>query len=199
MAAPGAQAQVTVNAAALQQLAGVPPAPPPVATPKPTPMAPAPHIVQHHHTAPAPVAAKPAALSPPPLPQGAPPLPQNAAPATLKAAPPPPATPAQVVKALAPVHLSFAPGSADLPANAGSALRPFCHEGGMISIDAHAPPNPTDPSAAMRLSLSRALAVKAVLAACGVPVQNIVPRAMGAAPGHADDQTIVAAGTGAEQ
>ncbi|MDR3505623.1 MAG: OmpA family protein [Acidocella sp.] len=190
LVAPCAQAQVAVNAAALQQLAG---APPPAPKPTPTAAAPVPHVVHHHHAAPAVVAAKPA---PPPLPQAAPALPQ-AAPATLKAAPPPPSVPTEVLKALAPVRINFAPGSADLPASAANALRPFCHEGGMVSIDAHAPANPSDPSAAMRLSLSRALAVKAVLAACGVPVQNIVPRAAGATPGHADDQTIVAAGTGA--
>lgn len=191
LAAPCAQAQVAVNAAALQQLAGAPPAPPPT----PVAAAPVPHIVHHHHTAPMAMAAKPA---PPPLPQAAPVFPQPA-PATLKAAPPPPSVPTEVLKALAPVRLSFAPGSAVLPASAATALRPFCHQGGMISIDAHAPANPTDPSSAMRLSLSRAQAVKAVLAACGAPVQNIVPRAMGATPGHTDDQTIVAAGTGAEK
>jgi len=99
-------------------------------------------------------------------------------------------------KPLAPVQLSFAPGSADLPANAAAALKPFCATGGMVSIDAHAPASPADPSVAMRLSLSRAMAVKNALTACGVPAQNIVPRAMGGGPGQNDDETLI--GTGAK-
>ncbi|MGO9817653.1 MAG: OmpA family protein [Acidocella sp.] len=181
LAAPCADAQVAVNPAALQQLAGIAPAPAPAA---PQAAPPAPHIVHHHHAAPPPAAAKPA-------------LP---VPAVAKVAAPPPAPPAAAPvapKPLAPVRLSFAPGSVDLPPNAADALKPFCTAGGMISIDAHAPATPSDPSVAMRLSLSRALAVKNALAACGVPAQNIVPRAMGATPGQANDQTIVAAGAGA--
>jgi hypothetical protein len=184
LAAPCADAQVTVNAAALQQLAGIAPAPAPAPAAAPAP-APAPHIA-HHHQSPPQAPAKPALPVP--------------VPAVAKVTAPPPAPPAAVPvapKPLAPVRLTFAPGSDDLPPNAAAALKPFCHEGGMISIDAHAPANPADASAAMRLSLYRALAVKNALAACGVPAQNIVPRAMGATPGQANDQTIVAAGAGA--
>lgn len=180
LTAPYALAQVRVDPAALGQLAGPPAAPPPQAKPVPAVAAPVPHAVHHHHAAPA---TRPAAPVPPAGPAPAPP-------------PPASATPAQT-KILPPVRISFAPGTADLPASAGSALKPFCAAGGVITIAAHAPANPSDPSAAMRLSLTRALAVKAVLAACGVPVQNIVPRAASAPPGHDDDAAVVTLGAGA--
>ena len=46
----------------------------------------------------------------------------------------------------------------------------------------------------MRLSLARALAIRATLSACGVAPQNILPRALGAAPGGANDITEIQAG-----
>ncbi|MCB5943713.1 OmpA family protein [Acidocella sp. KAb 2-4] len=185
LAAPCAQAQVTVNPAALQQLSGIAPAPPAAPAP-PRPVA-APRVIHHHAKPPAPPAA-PAAAKPAPAAAPAP----TPKPTAKPIAPVPKAPPAGV-------KLSFAPGSAALPANATAALGPFCGAGGMVSVSAHAPANPSDPSAAMRLSLARALAVKQALAACGVPAQNIIPRAMGASPGQADDNTIITAGAGTAQ
>jgi hypothetical protein len=179
--APGyALAQVTVNQAALQQLAGIEPPPPIMALP------PAP--VMHHwhhasHTAVAVAPAKPAA----PVQVSArvvpPKVPRPAAPA-LPAAPKPPAA----------VSLVFAPGSPDLPANATAALKPFCTAPGQVTIDARAPTDPSDPSAAMRLSLARALAVRDALSACGLSGQSIIPRALGDVPGQDEDEAVIGSG-----
>lgn len=184
--APGAAcAQVTVNPAALRQLAGIS-APPPVdaasvpaparhETPRKTHRA-AHRAVHHaaHHAAEARPKAAPAAVPKP-------------APAPKLAAP----------KPIAPVSLAFAPGSADLPGGAQAALHPFCADRGRIAIDARAPADPSDVSAAMRLSLARAMAVQAALTACGVPAQNILPRADGAVPGANENEAVV--GSGAEK
>lgn len=178
-------AQVSVNTAALQQLAGIEPPPPkPVVMPAPAPV--------HHwvHKAPAKaVASKPAA----PVEQAAAhvPAPQSVAPKP--AAPAKPATP-QPAKPPAPISLTFAPGSSTLPANAAAVLKPFCTAPGMVSIDARAPAVASDPSAAMRLSLARAFAVRDALTACGVAPQNILPRADGAAPGQNEDSTTIGSG-----
>jgi hypothetical protein len=109
-----------------------------------------------------------------------------------------PATAAPVVpKPAAPparVEIAFATGSATLPADAAARLTPFCKVSGPIVINARAPADPDDNSSSMRLSLARALAVRAVLSACGVMSQNLLPRALGAAPGGADNITEIEAG-----
>jgi len=46
----------------------------------------------------------------------------------------------------------------------------------------------------MRLSLARALTVQAALTACGVPPQNILPRAQGAVPGQNEDEAVIGSG-----
>jgi OmpA family len=179
-----ASAQVTVNPAALQQLAGIEP-PPPVVVETAMPV----HYWTHstHHTGPAaPKPTEPVQVSahvPPP---------HEEAPAAPKPtlAPALPATP----KPAAPVSLVFAPDSSDLPANATTALKPFCTAPGQVAINARAPAVTSDPSAAMRLSLSRAIAVQAALTACGVPPQNILPRALGAVPGQNEDETVIGSG-----
>ena len=178
-----ALAQVVVNSAALQQLAGIEPPPPlvmeaPVAAP-----------VVHHwkHPAHAAVATlKPAGALPKPVQAAA----RVVAPAAVTAAK---QVPKPVVPA-GPVALKFAPGDDELPANAAAALKPFCTEPGHISVSARAPAVAADPSAAMRLSLSRALAVQAALTACGVPPQNILPRALGAVPGQNEDEAVIGSG-----
>jgi outer membrane protein OmpA-like peptidoglycan-associated protein len=173
-------AQVVVNPAALQQLAGIAPAPPlEIVMPAP---APAP---VHHWAKP-----KPPAVPAPAIQQATARVPAPAAPPKAAAAPTQPAPPA-APKPVTPVTLAFAPGSADLPAGAAATLKPFCTASGHIAIDGRAPADPTDPSAAMRLSLSRALAVQAALTSCGVPPQNILPRALGAVPGQNEDQIVV--------
>jgi hypothetical protein len=172
-----AAAQVTMHPAALAQLAGIPA-----------------HPVHHRHhhrihvakikiLAPTLVVARPPAVLPPP-PHPAPPPPARPAAAASPPPPPPPPPPA-------PLTLAFAPGSAALPANAAGALKPFCKTAGVIGISARAPGDPSDPSVAMRLSLARALAVRDALTACGVPAQNILPRALGSVPGQNEDETVL--------
>jgi hypothetical protein len=188
-----ALAQVTVNPAALQQLAGIEPPPPMVIeTAEPVP-------VVHHWTHSAHISTRP--LAPVQAVAG----PKSPAPVQTAAHVPPPAPPKPVapplpavVKPAAPVSLIFAPGSADLPANATAALKPFCAAPGKVAVDARAPTDPSDPSGAMRLSLSRALAVQAALTACGVPPQNILPRAQGAVPGQNEDEAVIGSGAGAK-
>lgn len=171
-----ARAQVTINPAALRQLAGITPPPVPVfAAPAP----PVVHRVRHRHLAV--MMVKPAA--PQVAPMVAKPLPPKPMPVVAR-------VPAQVV--LAPVALTFADGSANLPASAAGALKPFCKAGGMLAINARAPGDPSDPSVAMRLSLARAMAVRDALVGCGVPTTNIIPRALGEVPGVNNDETQLA-------
>jgi hypothetical protein len=143
------------------------------------------HHALHHHNIivavakplpPAPVAAT-VRVAPPPLPAAKAPAAPKAAPAL----PPPPLA----------ASLIFAAGSSGLPANAAAALKPFCKSTELINIAARAPGDPSDPSIAMRLSLARALAVRDALAACGVPAQNILPRALGTVPGQNEDETVL--------
>jgi outer membrane protein OmpA-like peptidoglycan-associated protein len=134
----------------------------------PAPVAPRPPVT-------VPVVAKPATAAPV--------VPKPAAPAVPKPAAPP-----------ARIEIAFATGSATLPADAAARLTPFCKVSGPIVINARAPADPDDNSSSMRLSLARALAVRAVLSACGVMSQNLLPRALGAAPGGADNITEIEAG-----
>ncbi len=183
VAAPGAWAQVTINQAALDQLAGIPPA---VITAPPA-LRQAPHrvtyrpVVHHHVAVPPPSLASSsvpkAVVAPKPAPAAPPAELAMAKPVVPKpAAPPPVAPPANV-------EVVFAAGASDLPAGAGAQLKAFCAKpapAGFITIDAYAAPDPTDPSVAPRLSLSRAFAVRDALVACGVPSSSIIPRADGA-------------------
>ena len=190
---------------ALPDLPGAAPAAPDLRAPKPPVTVPA---VAKPAVA-APVAPKPAVAEPPsPLPD----LPGAAPAAPDLRAPKPPATVPAVAKpaVAAPVapkpavpkpaarpatlDIAFAADSATLPADAATRLAPFCKIAGPIVINARAPADPDDNSQSMRLSLARALAVRASLSACGVPSQNILPRALGAAPGGAPDTTEIQAG-----
>ncbi len=180
-----ARAQVTVNPAALQQLAGFVVAPPPAALPpairhvvhkiRPRPavvMIKPPPVAVPPAAAPKPVVSKPVVPPAPPV-AAPPPLPVIAKP-VIPLPPPKPALPAPLV-------VAFSSGSAALPGNAGAGLKPFCAaKGDTLIIDAYAPGDPSDPSAAMRLSMSRAFALRDALAACGVPGAQIIPRADGA-------------------
>ena len=118
----------------------------------------------------------------------------RAAPAAPKPPVPAPAAPRARAPGPRPVDIAFAADSATLPAGAQTRLAPFCKVSGPIVINARAPADPGDNSHSMRLSLARALAVRAVLSACGVASQNIFPRALGAAPGGATDNTQIQAG-----
>jgi hypothetical protein len=192
---PGAAiAQVSVNPAALMQLAGMP-VPSPATVHEPTPKADHAAFVRHwRHVAtkakksPLPPAVVPVVARPAPtLPQSPAPAPVVAKPAMAPVAPKPAAPPA-------PINIVFAADSAILPAGAQARLAPFCKISGPIVINARAPADPDDNSYSMRLSLARALAVRTSLSACGVASQNILPRALGAGPGSANDTTEVQIG-----
>jgi hypothetical protein len=233
---PGvASAQVSVNPSALQQLAGIPLAPPAPAhetAPKTDHAAfvrrwrpAAAEMHQPRVKRPVPPVIMPAVADParalPELPGAAPAAPPAMVPGVAKsatAAPVAPKLPAQVAprppatvpvvakpaiaaplapKPAAPparVEIAFAAGSATLPADAAARLAPFCKAPGPIVINARAAADPDDNSNSMRLSLARALAVRAVLSACGVASQNMLPRALGASPGGADNITEIQAG-----
>ncbi len=168
-----ASAQVIIHQDALQQLAGVMPSMTAerVSAPVVRPVA---HVV-HKHVAPKPIAV---------------------------VAKPPVAPPVVVPAPLAPVSVGFAPHSADLPLGAAAALQLLCRQagaGGLVAIDAYAPADSSDKSAPMRLSLSRAMAVRDALVACGVPPSHIIPRADGAVAGHGPDTAIVGLGVGASK
>ncbi len=168
--APDAGAQVMINQAALDQLAGIAPgavAPPVIGAPPVIRQAPRKvsyrRVIRRHVGLPPRLAAKPAGPVQPVL---------------VKPAIPPPA-PAK--PALAPAMIRFAAGGADLPGNSAGVLQPFCGRSHMIVIDAYAAADPAEPSAAARLSMSRAFAIRDALTACGVPDNLIIPRANGAA------------------
>lgn len=178
-----ASAQVTVNPAALQQLVGIAPTPSPSALPKTKPAPP--QKPWHKHAT---MATQKPPVSKPEAPKPPAPKPAMVPAVVAPALAPKPAPAATVPK---PVLLKFAPGSTDLPPDAAALIKPFCTVSGDITIDARAPNTPGDPSAAMRLSLARAIAVHDALEACGVPAQNILPRALGAVPGQDEDEAVL--------
>ncbi len=158
-----APAQVIFHPDALQQLRGIAPAVTPVAM-----QVVAPKLHHLHHKPVALAVTKPKQVAVVPV-VAKPVVPVIAKPA-------PPAPPANIT-------LDFADGAATLPANATSALKPFCSWSGTITINAHAAADPSNPSSAMRLSMERAFAIRDALTACGVPGAKILPVAAGAAGG----------------
>jgi hypothetical protein len=174
-----ANAQVVVNRAALDQLAGITAVPAAVAAPvKPVVVRDIARRVVVRKTVivavakpAAPVAAVPVVAKP-------------VVPVVVPQAARPPA-PAPVAA------LKFAGGVADLPSGAAAALKPFCSASGMVVITALAPADPSDRSAALRLSMNRAFAVRDALTACGVPSSHILPRALGSVDGQDEDVTKI--------
>lgn len=191
-----AGAQVVINQAALDQLAGIKPvAAMPVAAPVATRPRPRPHLVARVKPAspvvaavapaPAPTRAPTRAPTPAPTPAPAPVQPVVAKPVVAKLPP------------LGPVTIAFAPGGTDLPANAAAALQPVCARAGadgLVTIDAYAPADGSDISAPMRNSLTRAFAVRDALSACGIPAAHIIPKADGAVAGRGPDDAVVSLG-----
>jgi hypothetical protein len=182
VATPSAWAQVTINQAALDQLAGIPP----VVITAPPVLRQAPHKVTyrpvvHHHVAASPtILASSSMPKPVPLPKAAPSAP-IAEPVVAKPVVPMSAAP-KPVPPPANVEVVFAAGAADLPPGTSAELKAFCAKpapAGFITIDAYAAADPNDPSVAPRLSLSRAFALRDALVACGVPSASIIPRADG--------------------
>jgi hypothetical protein len=169
---PGwACAQVVVNHAALDQLAGIVAAPPPATAPPPAINQTVKHRHYTHKTTssqlalarPKPAAAAVTASKGEPV-VALPPAAKPAAPVAPKPAPPAAAT------------ILFIRGAADLPAGAAAALKPFCAAQTPVVISAAAPVDPADPSSAMRLAMMRAFAVRGALIACGTASANILPR-----------------------
>ena len=186
-----ARAQVYVNQAALMQLAGF-------AVPAPY-VAPAPKLVVRRvtHRVVRRVVARPAVVMVQPK-VVAPVKPVTPVPVPVVAKPVIPVIPAvpPVQKVPGPLVIGFASGSAALPASAAGALKPFCTAHGQtLIIDAYAPGDPADPSAAMRLSMSRAFALRDALAACGVPGATIIPRADGATGPNVQTARVFISGT----
>jgi hypothetical protein len=167
---------VTINPAALDQLAGIPPVvitAPPVLRQAPRRVTYRP-VVHHHVTESPTLLAGPAMPKPVAMPKAAPAGP-IAEPVVARPVAPKPAPPANV-------DIVFAAGAADLPPGTSATLKAFCAKptpSGFITIDAYAAAEPNDPSAAPRLSLSRAFALRDALVACGVPSASIIPRADG--------------------
>ncbi len=169
-----ASAQVIINQAALDQLAGIPPvvitAPPEIRQP---PRKVTYRPVYHRHVAAPKIASAGVVAKPPAVPKPVAPQVQLvvAKPVVPKRAAPPPVA-----------KISFAAGAADLPAGIAAQIKPFCAKPapqGFITIDAYAAADPSDPSAAPRLSMARAFALRDALVACGVPTASIIPRADG--------------------
>lgn len=187
-----AQAQVKVNSAALQQLQGLPPAPPQTEQDvgKPPVDAPAPHREHYKRHKPDQHPARPkTSASNVPAPKHQPtPVPPIAAASAPPVAPQPPVAPSTI-------KIEFAAGSASLPAGTDVLLKPFCTSSGRIQILARAPGTPKTPGNAMELSMHRAFAIRAALISCGVLAQNIIPQSAMSASGFNSDESLIGATT----
>ncbi len=115
-------------------------------------------------------------------------------------APPPPA-PSQPPQTL---RVGFAPGQSNLPPSEAGALTELGQAmprtgTARVEVLAYAPVTEGDASAARRLSLARALAVRSTLAGAGVPADRIIMRALGSPPaeqaGAANDAIVTVMGT----
>jgi outer membrane protein OmpA-like peptidoglycan-associated protein len=197
-----ARAQVTVDLHALDALPRSATAPrpahrPPVRRPtrsatrqnQPTPQAQTPS--EAAAATPPSVAATPppAAIAlPAPAPPVAPaPPPTATAPvAALPVAPPPP-SPAVAPSMRRTLHVAFAPGQSDLAAAEAGAVAQLGRDAPRtdatrVEVLAFAPATGGDASAARRLSLARALAIRSALVGAGVPSASIIVRALGSPP-----------------
>ncbi|HQU02427.1 MAG TPA: OmpA family protein [Acetobacteraceae bacterium] len=184
-----AGAQVVVNNAALQQLAGIEPAPAPASV-KPVAHR-APKMIMHRPLARASPRKMPVAV-----PVVAPVKPPSAAPAKPIIAAVKPALPARPLPtAPASLSLDFATGSADISPQQAVSLQKFATTLGSaqphFEIDARAPAAAGDPSVARRLSLMRAMAVRDGLVKAGIPQGDILLRALGSEAGAPADSTMV--------
>lgn len=179
------RAQVVINQAALDQLAGIKTVVAVgAAAVVPVKPRPRPRVVVHVNPVVAVVAVKPVVPAPAPV-VAKPVQPVVAKPVVPKLPP------------LGPVTITFAAGDTDLPANAAAALQPICAlagADGLVSIDAYAAASGGDISAPMRNSLTRAFAVRDALTACGVPAAHIIPKADGAVAGKSPDAAVVSLG-----
>ncbi len=98
------------------------------------------------------------------------------------------------------VRITFGPGNADLNPATDAALRTLARAVKAdpkvsLNLYAYAAGTPDDPSTPRRLSLSRALAARAVLISEGIVSTRIYPRALGAtAPDGPPDRVDVTDG-----
>jgi outer membrane protein OmpA-like peptidoglycan-associated protein len=104
------------------------------------------------------------------------------------AAPPPvavtPDAPGEAERSATGLRVTFGSGRTDLNAATVAAVRGLAHTAAgdsNVNVTAYAAGTPDDPSSARRLSLSRALAVRAVLIEEGIPSVRIYVKALGAA------------------
>lgn len=140
----------------------------------------------------------------PPIPAAAPRLPHIPPPVTVPVQPQPPPPPVPVAKDAPGVadtiphglRVTFGADRTDLNPATESALAQFATVAKAdasvpVNVFAYAKAAPDDPSTPRRLSLSRALAARAVLIAGGIPSPRIYVRAMGGAdPGAATPDRV---------
>lgn len=145
-------------------------------------------------SAPKPAPPKPVAVpvKPPPNPDIPPPI---DVPVQHPVAPPPvptvPNAPGEASKIPSGLRVTFGPGRADLNPATEAALRDFARavksdERVSANVNAYASGTADDPSTPRRLSLSRALAARAVLISEGIVSTRIYVRALGAAASSED-------------
>jgi len=118
---------------------------------------------------------------------------QPAVPPPNAPAPPPPPIVAGAATTAAPtsagLRLTFANGQSDLSPGSADSIKHLVQtappgDATTFNVLAYATGDPSDPSAARRLSLARAIAVRSVLMTSGVPSSRIYLRALGSPPGE---------------
>lgn len=118
---------------------------------------------------------------------------QPAVPPPAESAPPPPPIVAGAATTAAPtrqgLRLTFAADQSDLSPGSADSIKHFVQaappgDATTFNVLAYATGDPNDPSAARRLSLARAIAVRSVLMTSGVPSSRIYLRALGSPPGE---------------
>jgi outer membrane protein OmpA-like peptidoglycan-associated protein len=141
-----------------------------------------------------------------PVEAAAPPPPPPSEPRVAAAPPPPPPSPPAAIPVVAPAtaaagthSILFAPGAADVPSEAHATLdalaRRLATNGSLrLQVIAYAKGSDDEASRARRLSLARAIAVRAYLIEKGVPGVRMDVRALGnriTGPGPADRVDLV--------
>jgi len=176
-AAAGGPSSAPVAPAAVAAASPAAPIAPAAPTPPAVPAGPAPPPASFAAAAP-PVAAIPPVQTPPPA-ANAPPL-----------VPPPIAASAATTAAATPagLRLTFSKDQSDLSPDSAASIKQLVQNAPQTdtvsyNVLAYASGDPDDPSVARRLSLARAIAVRAALMAYGVPSTRIYLRALGSQSG----------------
>ena len=199
---PPSSAQVSVDQGALDSLGN--PAPPARVAPPARPPAPEQHPPPRHDAPRAPVKPKTVPGRPPVIAPAAPSkavLPPFEPTVPTRPTPPPPVplvpdAPDTVSAIPGGTRVTFGAGRSDLNPAAVDALRTLAQTAkadpaATLEIDAWAAGTPDDPSTPRRLSLARALAVRAVLISEGIASPRIHPRALGIDTGDTPDRAEV--------